>query len=103
MWITQIPVAFRGIHCRHFILFILFHFILFFVFLGPHQGHMEIPRPGVKSELQLLAFATATATWDLRRVCNLHHRSPQHRTLNPLSEARDPTHIFMDASQGCDH
>ena len=26
-------------------------FICLFVFLGPHQQHMEVPRPGVESEL----------------------------------------------------
>ena len=32
--------------------------------LGPHPQHMEVPRLGVESELQLLAYATATATPD---------------------------------------
>ena len=36
--------------------------------------------------------ATATATWDLSCVCNLHHSSRQHWILNQLSKARDPTH-----------
>ena len=35
-----------------------------FAFLGPHPGHMEVPRLGGKSELQLLAYTTATATLD---------------------------------------
>ena len=39
--------------------FILFYF---FVFLGPHLQYMEVPRLGVESELQLPAYATATAT-----------------------------------------
>ena len=26
-------------------------FFFFFAFLGLHQGHMEVPRPGVESEL----------------------------------------------------
>ena len=43
----------------------------FFVLLGLHLGHMEFPRPGVQSELQLLAYATATQ--DLSFVCYLHH------------------------------
>ena len=30
----------------------------FFCFLGPHLQHMEVPRLGVESELQLLAFTT---------------------------------------------
>ena len=50
---------------------------------------MEIPRPGVKSEPQLLAYTTAIAMPDLIRVCNLHHSSWQRWILSPLSEARD--------------
>ena len=38
--------------------------LFFFVFLGPHLQHMEVPRLGVKSELQLLAYTSATATPD---------------------------------------
>ena len=30
-------------------------------------------RPGVESELLLLAYATATAMWDPSQVCDLHH------------------------------
>ena len=30
----------------------------FFVFLGPHLQHMEVPKLGVKSELQLPAYST---------------------------------------------
>ena len=37
---------------------------VFFVFLGLHLWHMEVPRPGVQSELLLLAYTTATATPD---------------------------------------
>ena len=54
--------------------FILF---IYFVFLGPHSWHMEIPRLGVKSELQLPAYTAATETWDPSRICNLHHSSWQ--------------------------
>ena len=33
--------------------------------------------------------ATATAKWDMSRVCDLYHSSGQCQILNPLSEARD--------------
>ena len=49
----------------------------FFFFLGPHLQYMEVPKLGVKSELQLLAYATATATPDLSHVCDLHYSSQQ--------------------------
>ena len=61
---------------------------------------MEVPRLGVKSELQVPAYATATAILDLSRVCNLHHSSWQGWwILNPLSEAKDQICILMNASQ----
>ena len=55
---------------------------------------MDVPRLGVQSDLQLLAYATATATWALSRVCDLQHSSRQHRILNQLSEARDGTYVL---------
>ena len=60
---------------------------------------MEGPRLGVQLELQLLAHTTATATPDPRLVFNLNHSARQHRILNPLSEARDRTHVLMDVSR----
>ena len=64
---------------------------------------MEVPRLGVQSELQLLAFTTATAMQDLSHVCDLHHRSQQHKILNPLSEARDQTCNLMVPGRICFH
>ena len=46
---------------------------------------MDVPRLGVKLELQLLAYSTATATPD----------------LNPLSVAGDQTLVLMRTSQVC--
>ena len=60
---------------------------------------MEVPRLGVESELQLLAYTTATAMPDLSLVCNLHHSSGQHWILNPLIEAGDQTCVLMNTSQ----
>ena len=57
---------------------------------------MDVSRLGVKSELQLMAYATATATQDPSHVCDLHHSSQQCQILNPLSEAKDGTHLRMD-------
>ena len=37
---------------------------LLFVFLGLHLRHMEFTRLGAKSELQLLAYTTASAMQD---------------------------------------
>ena len=52
---------------------------------------MEVPRLGVESELELLAYTTATATQVLSCLCDLHHSSRQCRILNPLSKVRDGT------------
>ena len=59
---------------------------------------MEVLRLEVKLELLPLAYTTATATQDLRHVCDLHGSSQQCQSLNPLSETRDWTHILMDTS-----
>ena len=56
---------------------------------------MEVPKRGVESALQLLAYTTATATPDLSHICDLHHSSRQRRILNPLSESRDRISILM--------
>ena len=64
-------------------------FFFVFTFLWPHLWHTKVPRLGVESELQLPAYAAATATPDLSCVCDLHHSSQQRQILNPLSEARD--------------
>ena len=59
---------------------------------------MKAPRLEVKSELHLLGYATATATWDPSPDFDLHHSSQQHQILKPLSQARDWTCILMDIS-----
>ena len=60
---------------------------------------MEVPRLGVESKLHLLAYATATATLDPSCIFNLHHSSQQSQILNPVSEARNQTHILIVTSQ----
>ena len=90
--------------CFYFHMWIFFFSFLFFfflLFLGLHPWHMEVSRLGIKSELQLLAYATATATHDLSCVCDLHHSSLQCCISNLLSETRGWTRILMDTSQIC--
>ena len=83
--------------CSSFSVFILFNIAakkndktdpplnLFFffplVFWGPYQRHMEVPRLGVKLELLLPAYATATAIPGLSCICNLHHSPWDTRSL----------------------
>ena len=68
----------------------------FFFVLGLH---MAVPRLGAESELQLLAYTTATAVTDPRCICDLCHSLQQCQILNPLNEARDWTHNFMVTSR----
>ena len=67
-------------------------------FSVPHPQHMEVPRLGVKSELQPLTYTTATATWDPSRAYNLHRSSQQWRIPDPMSEAKGRTRILIDTS-----
>ena len=75
--------------------FILFYFTLFYYvnFSDSHLWHIKVPRLGVESELQLWVQATAMAMPDPSRLCDLRW------ILNPLSEARDRTHVFVDTGQ----
>ena len=60
---------------------------------------MEVPRLGIEPELQLLAYTTAIAMQGPRCACDLHHSSQWCQIFNPLSEARDQTHVLMDVSR----
>ena len=48
-------------------------FFFFFCFLVLHLWHTGVPRLGVKLELQLPPYTTATATQDPSHVCGLHY------------------------------
>ena len=61
---------------------------------------MVVLRLGVESELQLLAYATATAIADLSLTLNAHNSLRQHQIINPLSEARDQTGILAETTLG---
>ena len=83
------------------ILFRFCLFVFFFCLLGPHPWYMEVLRLGIKSEPQLSAYTTATATQDPSCIWDLCRSSRQCQILHPLGEARDWTHILMDPSQDC--
>ena len=84
-----------------FFLFSKIYYLFILLFLGLHPWHMEVPRLGVLWELQLSAYATATAMQNPSLFCNLHHSSQHGQILNLLSEARDGTHNLMVPSQIC--
>ena len=72
---------------------VLLYFIYFF-FLWLHLWHMEFSRLDLESEIQLHAYTTAIAILDPSCICGLHHNLWQCWILNPLSKARDLTHIL---------
>ena len=57
---------------------------------------MEVPRLRVESELQLLAYITATATPDSSYIHDLCHSLWQCQILNPPSNAKDGAHILTN-------
>ena len=70
-------------------------FAFFFFSLGLCPWHMEVPKLGVQSELQLPAYVTATAAPDPSQVFDLHHSSQQHRILNLLRPGIEPTASWL--------
>ena len=69
--------------------------IYLFIFRAVPVAHgLSLVR--IESELQPQVNATATATHDLSRICDLRCSSWQHQLLTPLSEARDRTCILRD-------
>ena len=81
-----------------------FFFPLFCLsFLEPHPRQVKIPRLGAESDLQPPTYATAPATRDPSRVCDLHHSSWQRQFLNPLSKSRDGSSNLTVPSRICFH
>ena len=68
--------------------FLLFFFLLFRAAPVAYGSFLA------RGQIRATAARTTTAIRDLSHICNLHHSW----ILNPLSEARDWTHILMDAS-----
>ena len=76
----------------------VFVFVFFCIFLAAPVAY-GASQARVKSEMKPMAYVTAIAMPNLRRICDLHHSSQQRQILKPLSEARDQTHILMDTSR----
>ena len=95
-WVKRI--CHPEIQIRYFGILIIW-FVFVFVFLGPNPQHTELPRLGIESELQLLAYTTSTAMQASGCICGLLHCSlRQCQILNPLSEASDPPLVLMEPS-----
>ena len=78
-------------------------FFSFFLHFRAESAAFGGSQLGVKSGIQLLAYTTVTAVWDLSCVCDLHHSSWQHWIPYPLSEIRDWTCILMSTNWICFH
>ena len=55
---------------------------------GLQVWHMEFPRLGVESELQLLAYTTVIAMPYPSHICDLHCSFRQHWILNPTDQGQ---------------
>ena len=79
--------------------YLFIYLFIYFCFLEQYLLHKEVPRLGVKLELQLPAYTTVTAMRDtscLYEQLHSSHSSWQCWILNPLSEARDePTSLWI--------
>ena len=73
-------------------------FLFFLPFRAAPEAYGSSQTRG-RLELQLSGCATATATWDLSHICDLHHSSWQGQVFHPLSEARDWTCIFTSTNR----
>ena len=74
----------------------IYLFSLFF-FKGLHMQHKLYGSSQARSRISATAAGLhySHSSWGSK----LHHGSGQYRILNPLSGARDRTHILMDSSQ----
>ena len=70
----------------------------FFALYGHAYKYIEVPGLGVESDVQSLAYTTATAMPDTSCICDPPCSLWQCQNLNPLSQARDQTCILMDTS-----
>ena len=83
-----------------FFLFVCFLFCFVLFFLGLHLWHMEVPRLGVCSELQLPSCTTATATPDpypWARSVWIRILMDTSQVLNPPSTTGTPLSGFKGA------
>ena len=86
--ITEYWLVFPVLYSRSLlVIYFTLPYFIYFIFLGLHPRHMEVPGLGVESEVQLLAYATATP--DLSYIFDPYHSLRQCQNLNSLSQARD--------------
>ena len=76
---------------------VVISFFFSFYLLG-HAQHVEVSRLGVKVGATAAGLHHRHSNAKTNLVCDLYHSSRQHWILNPLSKARDPTHVLMDTN-----
>ena len=74
--------------------------LFFFLFLWPHPWQKEVPKLGIKLELQLKAYATVRATLELSHICDIYCGFQQYWILNQSSKAKDQTCILTETTLG---
>ena len=62
---------------------------------------MEVPSLGVESDCSCQLVSLPQQHLSLSCICDLHHSLQHCQILNPLSEVRDGTGMFIDASWAC--
>ena len=77
--------------CIYICIYMCIYIAIYILLFMATSWHMECSRLGVESELQLLAYTTATAT---QHPSNTTDSSQQCQILNLLNEARDWTHTL---------
>ena len=78
--LPQIPMTVLPYFYYYFYIFLL-------KFLGLYPRHMEVPKLEIQSELQLQAYATATAMQDLSASVTCNTRSLTHRARPGIKPA----------------
>ena len=77
----------------------LFFFFFFFRAIPAAYGSSQARGKGSNWSCHRQPIPQPQECQDLSHVYNLHHSSRQRHILNPPSEARDWTYIFMDTSR----
>ena len=75
-------------------------FLIFFFLFTAAPAAYGSSQAGSPTGAAAEASATATAILDPSHICNLHHSLQQCQILNPLSKARDQTHILTETMLG---
>ena len=73
-------------------------FFLSFPFYRHTCGIWKFLGEGLNWSCSYRSTTTATAMWDLSCICDLYRRWQPHQILNPLSNARDGTHILTETT-----